>query len=79
MEARERAKNTLGNLTLLTPPANSQNGNEGWPFKRERIAQSLLALNREIAGHDNWDEETIRNRGEKVAEAADLVWPGTSH
>lgn len=76
MEVRERAKNTLGNLTLLTPPANSQNGNEGWPFKRERIARSLLALNRDIAEHDCWDEESIRTRGEKLAEAVDVVWPG---
>ncbi len=78
MEVRERAKNTLGNLTLLTPPANSQNGNEGWAYKRERIAKSLLALNRDIAESDQWDEKAIRNRGEKLAEAADHIWPGTS-
>lgn len=78
MEIRERAKNTLGNLTLLTPPANSQNGNEGWTFKRERIAKSLLALNREIARSEQWDEQAIRVRGEMLAEAADIVWPGSS-
>jgi len=76
MEIRERAKNTLGNLTLLTPPANSQNGNDAWPVKRERIVKSLLALNRDVAAHDGWDEETIRVRGEKLAEIADLIWPG---
>lgn len=76
MEARERAKNTLGNLTLLTPPANSQNGNEGWPFKRVRIGKSLLAMNRDVAEQDFWDEEAIRIRGENLAEAADRVWPG---
>ncbi|KQM66323.1 hypothetical protein ASE75_14960 [Sphingomonas sp. Leaf17] len=76
MEIRERAKNTLGNLTLLTPPANSQNGNEGWPFKRERIAKSLLALNRNIAENDEWDEKLIRDRGEQLADAAHKVWPG---
>lgn len=76
MEAREQAKNTLGNLTLLTPPANSQNGNEGWSFKRERIGKSLLAMNRQVAEHDTWNEEAIRLRGERLAEAADQVWPG---
>lgn len=76
MEVRERAKNTLGNLTLLTPPANSQNGNEDWPYKRQRIAKSLLALNRDIADNEHWNEEAIRLRGEKLAEAADAVWPG---
>ncbi len=76
MEAREQAKNTLGNLSLLTPPANSQNGNEGWPFKRERIGHSLLAMNRDVTKHDTWDEEAIRIRGEKLVEAADQVWPG---
>ena len=76
MEAREQAKNTLGNLTLLTPPANSQNGNEGWSIKRERAGKSLLALNRDVADHDTWDEYAIRIRGEKLAEVADQVWPG---
>lgn len=76
MEVRERAKNTLGNLTLLTPPANSQNGNDGWLVKRQRIGKSLLALNRDIAENDRWDEAAIRLRGEKLAEAADQVWPG---
>lgn len=76
MEVRERAKNTLGNLTLLTPPANSQNGNDGWSVKRERIAKSLLVLNRDVAEHGGWNEDTIRARGEKLAEVADLVWPG---
>jgi hypothetical protein len=76
MDVRQRAKNALGNLTLLTPPANSHNGNEGWSHKRSRIAQSLLALNREIAENEQWDEKLIRDRGEKLAEAADRVWPG---
>ena len=77
MDVRERAKNTLGNLTLLTPPANSHNGNEGWSFKRERIAKSLLALNRDIAENENWDEVLIRERGEKLAGQANIVWPGS--
>ena len=76
MELRERAKNTLGNLTLLTPPANTVNGNEGWDYKRERIGKSLLALNRDIANHPYWSEQEIRERGEKLAQSAHLVWPG---
>lgn len=78
MEVRERAKNTLGNLTLLTPPANSQNGNEGWLFKKERIAKSLLALNRDIAENERWDETLIQDRGEKIASLANLIWSGRS-
>ena len=78
MDMREQAKNTLGNLTLLTPPANSQNGNEGWPFKRERIAKSLLVLNRDVAENERWDEALIRERGEKLADAVHNVWPGCS-
>lgn len=76
MDQRERAKNTLGNLTLLTPPANTVNGNEGWNFKKGRIANSLLALNRDIADHGEWGEDEIRARGEKLAESAHRVWPG---
>ncbi|MFN2099622.1 DUF262 domain-containing protein [Altererythrobacter sp. MF3-039] len=79
MDLRERAKNTLGNLTLLTPPANTVNGNEGWDFKRERIGKSLLALNRDIAENDQWGEEEIRDRGERLAEAVHRVWPGLSN
>lgn len=78
MDQRERAKNTLGNLTLLTPPANTVNGNEGWSFKKGRIANSLLALNRDIADHEEWGEDEIRIRGEKLAESAHLLWPGLS-
>jgi hypothetical protein len=76
MELRERAKNTLGNLTLLTPPANSQSGNEAWAEKRKRVAKSLLALNRQIAENETWDEPLIMKRGEMLAEAADKQWPG---
>ena len=76
MDLRERVKNTLGNLTLLTPPANTVNGNEGWDYKRQRIGKSLLALNRDIADHDGWSEGEIRIRGEKLAESAHRVWPG---
>lgn len=78
MDLRERAKNTLGNLTLLTPPANTVNGNESWNYKRERIGKSLLALNRDIANSPDWSEDEIRDRGEKLAESAHLVWPGLS-
>ena len=78
MDVRERAKNTLGNLTLLTPSANSHNGNEPWSFKRNLIAKSLLVLNRDVADNEDWSEVSIKLRGEKLAEAADLVWPGAS-
>lgn len=47
-----------------------------WDYKRERIGKSLLALNRDIADNPEWGEQEIRDRGEKLAESAHLVWPG---
>jgi hypothetical protein len=80
---RQALKNTLGNLTLLTPSGNPRLGNK--PFttedaalrisKRDALRTSLLKMNHEIASHDEWNEERILERAEVLARRAIGLWP----
>ena len=79
---REILKNSLGNLTLLTPSGNPRLGNR--PFtaiddigisKREVLRTSLLKLNQEIAADAQWDEEKIMARADILAKRATTLWP----
>lgn len=74
MDARELAKHTIGNLTLLNTSLNPSIGNESWDTKKPRIARSLLALNRDIADHEVWDETMIARRTELLGAAANAIW-----
>ena len=75
MDDRQKAIDTLGNLTLVTRALNSRMDNDGWEKKRTRLGDSLLALNREISNHSQWDERTIRARAEHLATIANNIWP----
>jgi len=75
MEVREAAKHTLGNLTMLTYSLNPALGNSGWLYKKGLIAKSLLVINRSIAEHDDWNEDTIEARGVKLASTINEIWP----
>lgn len=80
---RQRAKHTLGNLTLLTPSGNPRLGNR--PFmiaddvvgvsKREALRTSLLKMNQEIASETVWSEEQIQARVRTLAVRAVAIWP----
>ena len=74
---REKLKNTLGNLTLLTQELNPSIGNAGWDKKRSKdgIGDSILMINRELIGSEIWDEEKIGDRALILAKAVDKVWP----
>jgi hypothetical protein len=82
MQERQRVVNTLGNLTLITGSLNPSIGNAAWesaagkPGKKERLGESLLALNREIAKTPQWNEEAIKSRAELLAERINTIWPG---
>ena len=69
-----RFLHTLGNLTLTGYNPELSNG----PFaeKRRRLADSNLALNREIAEEAEWGPEQIRERAEQLAARAVEIWPG---
>ncbi len=75
MEARQVAKQTLGNLTLLTSSLNPSLGNGPWSDKRESLRKSLLALNRDAAEHDVWDEASIERRSLNLAKLVNKIWP----
>lgn len=75
MDDRQKAIDTLGNLTLVTRALNSSMDNDGWDKKRKRLGDSLLILNREISGHSTWDEKMIRERAAHLATIANKIWP----
>ncbi len=67
---------TLGNLTLLTRSLNSSISNDIYDVKRpEIIKQSALRLNTYFQDIAAWDENAIRQRGQRLFEMAKRVWP----
>jgi Protein of unknown function (DUF1524) len=74
MDTRQRWIDTLGNLTLLTESLNPSIGNAAWASKREKIAQSLLALNRDVAAKSEWSEGEIELRAAKLAAVSNRIW-----
>ena len=75
MDDRQRYIHTFGNLTLLTEALNPSLGKAGWSVKREKIGQSLLAINRDIAASDEWSKSEIENRAGALAKVAVTIWP----
>ena len=75
MDARERVIDTFGNLTLLTGTRNPSLGNADWDVKKKEIAQSLLAINRNIASSDSWSEVKIQERASALGKMAVKIWP----
>lgn len=76
ISARERLVHTLGNLTLITVPANSAASNSAFGTKSEWLKQSLLALNLEILERPSWDEAEIEGRAARLGDLAVTIWPG---
>ena len=74
-EHLEALTHTLGNLCLLSGPANSSVGQD--PFESKRIAYSpITALARQIKEHVGpWNLAAIRERSKKLSEHAIVIWP----
>lgn len=73
---RRRLLNTFGNLTILTKPLNSSVSNGPFRVKRNALKdQSLLVMNREISKEEEWGEDQIDARGQKLFEVARDLWP----
>lgn len=65
---------TIGNLTLTG--YNSELSNDAFAIKRGRYGQSNVEITKQIAGYDEWNEATIRDRAEWLFELAARVWEG---
>lgn len=84
VDVRDRAIQTLGNLTLLTTKLNSKVSNGPWvgtEGKRSGLrAQSTLALNAEVTANDNqtWTLETIEARNKLMTQRLMQIWPTPS-
>lgn len=73
---REAYKHRIGNLTLLTSRLNSSVKNAGWEKKRREINKhTVLMLNKDVAGHETWDEAMIDKRGGALLKHALRIWP----
>ncbi len=72
---RNRIKQTLGNLTLVTQSFNSGVSNLAFEVKRQEFEeQSILMLTRDFVKKDKWDEDAITIRGKLLFEHARQIW-----
>ena len=76
---RRTLLHSIGNLTLLTQPLNSETSNGPFSVKRGQIAlQSRLSLNsyfQRMSDSNVWDEDAILARAENLFSTARAVWP----
>lgn len=73
-ERHQKTVHTLGNLTLTG--YNPELSNKPFPVKREKLAQSNVAMNKEIALENGWGFAQIEERGRRLAQRALGIWPG---
>jgi len=75
VQQRNALINSLPNLTLLTPAANSSASNSAFTAKRVRLNDSLLKTNVAIAAEAAWDEDAIARRADTIVGLARRLWP----
>ena len=73
-DALEGVKNTLGNLTVLSPEDNDALANNAPDKKFEALAKSNLKINRDIANNNDWTQQIVEKRTEKLAKLAIKVF-----
>lgn len=64
----------LGNLTLLEPSLNRECGNKLFNQKKDIYLRSQYEIAKEIAGNDDWNAESIRNRQIQLSRVATSIW-----
>ena len=65
----------LGNLTIFGKRANRKAGNDEFPEKAKRYAQSKVAMTNKVAAdYTTWDESSIRTRTKQLSELVVLIW-----
>jgi hypothetical protein len=78
---RDPLIDTIGNLTLLTGKLNSKVSNGPWPGEGGKRAalhgHDVLMLNRRLLeqAEDNWDDQRIRDRADRLIDAIIEIWP----
>ena len=78
-QERDDAKNTIGNLTLITEKLNPSISNGPWDLKCPALEHySNLRLNAELVQSQSWNEEAIGSRARRLAEIACRIWPRPS-
>lgn len=74
---REEHIHRIGNLTLVSGSLNLEMSNDPWKQKAEDLKEhSFLRLNARLRQEKEWNERTIRRRGEWLAEMVSWIWPG---
>lgn len=72
---RNRIKQTLGNLTLVTQSFNSGVSNLAFETKRQEFDdQSILMLTKDFVKKPKWNEDEIGNRGKALFKHAKRIW-----
>ncbi len=72
---RNRLKDTIGNLTLVTPSFNSRVSNDAFVIKRKEFEdQSVLMMTRDFVKKADWNEAEIEARGKAIASLAREIW-----
>lgn len=64
----------LGNLALLSGPKNIAGSNKPFDEKKKIYASSEIAPNKELCNYETWGEPQIKERQEKLAEYARIIW-----
>jgi hypothetical protein len=72
----ERRLHTLPNLTLSG--YNPELSNRAFASKRQEYTRSNLRLTREISDVNDWNEEAMRSRGERLVVTCLNLWPRPS-
>lgn len=72
---RNRALQTIGNLTLLNQYLNPAASNGSFDLKLFEYRNSVLRLNRYFSEFKAWDEATIAQRGKLIGQALCSIWP----
>lgn len=71
---REALLDSIGNLTLVLPKLNSELSNASFAKKREKLEESDLKLNKEIADYTDWDVNEIDERSQELIQAVCEIW-----
>lgn len=64
----------LGNLAIMSTRLNSEVGNSSFSEKKTHYTNSSFELTKHLDSYDTWNENTISQRQEELAELALITW-----